>query len=192
MTFKIGDNIKVTETGQYGRVTSVSADDVSFKTPWNVSVTAKADTLEQAGFMGWAANEGPDMMEVLANSVSFALINRATGKGFMSKQNFRFLVEDAVYEFLLKGYTRSTMDGWVGVSPLTGDDMNAWFTSQDIKDAIVKSIPISLLDIVYGMFTKGKPGVAALWFLLKSAGAITVANVAQRKLMTKGSSYSPQ
>ena len=192
MTFKVGDNIKVTATGQYGRVTSVSGEDITFKTPWNVSQTVKRSTLEASGFVGFMANESPDIVEVLVNSVSFALINRATGKGFMSKQNFRFLIEDAVYEFLLKGYTRETMAGWVGVEPLTGPDMESWFSSQDVKDAIVKSIPISLLDIVYGLFTKGKPGMPALWFLLKSAGAITLANVAQRKVMTKGSSYSPQ
>ena len=191
MTFKVGDNIR-TSDGSYGRVTQVDGEDITYQTPWNVSATAKASTLEAGGFMGFVAQESPDMLEVLANSVSFALINRITGKGFMSKQNFRFLIEDAVYEFVLKGWTRSTMAGWVGQTPLTGPDMEAWFSSQDIKDAIIKSIPISLLDIVYGMFTKGKPGMPALWFLLKSAAAITVANVAQRKLMTKGSSYSPQ
>ena len=96
MTFKVGDNIKVTETGQYGRVTAVAGEDITYRTPWNVSATAKRSELEASGFVGFMANESPDIVEVLVNSVSFALINRATGKGFMSKQNFRFLIEDAV------------------------------------------------------------------------------------------------
>ena len=194
MSFKIGDSVKVTETGEFGRVTKVEADDVTYKNAWSQFKTAKASTLEKAsGFTSFVANETPDIMEVAANSISFALINRATGKGFMSKENLRFLVEDSVYEFLLKGYTRSTVEGWIGVDPLSGDDMDAWFSSQDVKDAIVKSIPITVLDAAYSALMKGgKPGMSTVWFALKAAGAMTVANVAQRKLMTKGASYMPQ
>ena len=79
------------------------------------------------------------------------------------------------------------------MDPLTGDDMDAWFSSQDVKDAIVKSIPITVLDAAYSALMKGgKPVMSTVWFALKAAGAMTVANVAQRKLMTKGASYMPQ
>ena len=184
MTFKVGE---------FGRVTAVSGENITYQTPWRQTKTAKAGDLEASGFMGFMASETPDIMEIVANTASFAGINRMTGKSFMSKENVRFLIEDLAYEFVLKGYVGSTVAGWVGVEPLSGPDMEAWFSSQDIKDAIVKSIPIAAVDSLYCAWSKGKfCAISGLMFALKSAAAITVANVVQRKLQTKGPSYSPQ
>ena len=193
MVFKVGDNVKTKSDGEYGRVTAVDEDTITYRTPWRQTKTAQASELEASGFMGFVASESPDIMELLANTISFAAINKISGKGLMSKENMRFAVEDAAYEFLLKGWVRPTVDGWVGVTPLSGADMEAWFSSQDIKDAIVKGIPIAALDAVYNLWQKGKFGpVSALMFSLKAVAAMTIANVAQRKIQTKGSSYSPQ
>ena len=80
MVFKVGDSVK-TSDGEYGRVTRVAADSITYITPWRETKTAKAGDLQSAsGFMGFMANETPDIVEVLANTASFALINRVTGK----------------------------------------------------------------------------------------------------------------
>ena len=193
MTFRKGDTIKVKSSDEMGVVTKVDGESITYQTAWREKKTAnEADLEANTGFSAFVNKETPDLMEVLANSASFSVINRISGTGFMSRENFKFLILDSLYEFVVKGWTRPSLETMIPVAALSGKDMDAWFSSQDIYDALVKSIPIGGLDLLYDLIMSKKIGMKSLWFLLKSTGAMTVANVGQRYLQKKGPSYRPQ
>ena len=107
------------------------------------------------------------------------------------RETLKFLVEDTLYELLIKNWTREWIEKMIPVEPLTGDDMKAYFSQQDLMDALVKSIPINLIDVAWDLFQKRKMGMHQLYYLLKTTAAMAIANLAQRMLETKGSSYKP-
>ena len=195
MTFKVGDTIKTkTEPIEYGVVTQVDDENITYRTAWRQSKTGAAGDLEAAtGLQSYLAKEGPDIMELLSNVTAFAVVNKvAGGKGWMSAENVRFAVEDGVYEFLAKGYLKPYVDSVITVEPLSGDDMSALVSQQDFMDGINKGISISVMDGLYKLVTKKKLGAGVMWYFLKAAGSISAANVVQRYFETKGASYSPQ
>jgi len=192
MTFKIGDLVKTKgDSPEYGTVTQVDDQNITYRTAWRQTKTATADQLEVGtGVSAYLAQEAPDLIELLANSVTFAVGNRVMGKQFMNKENVKFLVQNALYEFLLKGWVKDWMI--IPVDPLRGDAMNALVSQQDFMDGLNKAVAIEVIDVIYRLLMKQKLGADSLWYFLKSATAISVANVGQRYFETKGSSYMPQ
>ena len=195
MSFEVGATIKTKgDSPEYGVVTQVDGQNITYRTAWRQTKTAVASELEAAtGMQAYFAKEGPDIMELLSNVAAFAVVNKVSaGKGWMNAENVRFAVEDGLYEFLGKGYLKPYVDSVITVEPLSGDDMNALVSQQDFMDGVSKGISITVLDTLYKLVSRKKLGAGVMWYFLKSAGSISAANIVQRYFQPKGASYSPQ
>ena len=197
MPISIGDNVKTKdEKPEYGTVTAISGSDVTYKTAIGAVKVAKVSNLEAAhGFRARLGQFGPDVGEVLANTVVFSLGNLAFKKKLMSKQNLEFLVEDSIYEFVLKDYARKLEDKVWTRKSLPQSLIDEWFASQDLTDALSKTTSIAVMDIVYRMVAKkGGLTMGTAVYLLKVLAAFYISNVGSRKLMGKkaGDPYWPQ
>jgi hypothetical protein len=195
MSFEVGATVKTKgDSPEYGVVTQVDGQNITYRTAWRQTKTATAGDLEAAtGMSAYFAKEGPDIMELLSNITAFAVVNKvAGGKGWMNAENVRFAVEDGLYEFLGKGYLKPYVDSVITIAPLTGDDMSSLVSQQDFMDGVNKGISITVLDTVYKLMTRKKLGAGIMWYFLKSAGSISAANIVQRYFEPKGANYSPQ
>ena len=197
MAISIGDNVKTTdEKPEYGRVTAISGSDVTYKTAWGALKVVKINNLEAAhGFHARLGQFGPDAGEVIANTVVFSIGNLAFRKRLMSKQNLEFLVEDSIYEFLLKDWARKLEDKMWTRKGVSQADIDDWFTGQDFTDALSKTVSMAVIDIVYRLVArKGALTGGTLMYLLKVLGAFYISNVGSRKIMGKkeGDPYFPQ
>ena len=134
---------------------------------------------------------GRNLKEVLLNSVAFASIQGIRkSDSFMGQRSVNFMISDALYEFLARGFVED-MIPFVRPDSTTGDDIKAWFSSKDFKNA-AKAIPIVILMQLYGkMVHKHALGHNAGKNILDSFIAVAVANVVDRKLLAdKEKTYS--
>ena len=192
MPFKVGDNVTNGDGTNY-RVIAVQGKTYTLKNAWGTTTTKSEDELTAAtGFSAQLTAYGPDLVELLTNSVVFGAQNLVLKKGFMNKENIQFLVEDALYEFLLKGYAQPYEEMLISRDPLSAEDAAAFFATQDVMDAIGKTLTIGLVDIIYRVLMKSG-WKSAIWYDLRVATAIFIGNIVQRKLLkSEGGSYRPQ
>ena len=194
MPFKKGDYVKTKgDKPEYGTVIADEAGgQVTFRTAWRENKTVAATSLEKnEGAGAFLTAEAPDLMEVAANVIVFGVQEKAMGKAIMSAEAMRFAVEDIIYEFALKGYAQKYVP--LTVEPLTGEDMKSFFNTQDVYDAANKALVIEAIDIAYALVSKRKPFTSAsMWYFLKCVTAMSIANVGQRYMQKKGTSYSHQ
>ncbi len=196
MTIAIGDNVKTKdEKPEYGKVTDISGSDVTYKTASGTKHTTKSSNLEAAtGFRARLGQFGPDIGEVIANVAIFSVGNLAFKKKLMSKENMEFAVEDAVYEFVLKKWAREQEDKLWTRKSIPQKDIEQWFASQDLTDALSKTTSIAVMDIVYRLVVKKGVNYGAVVYFMKVLAAFYISNVGSRKLMGKkaGDPYWPQ
>ncbi len=197
MPISVGDNVKTKdEKAEYGRVTAVNGSDITYKTSMGAVKVTKSVNLEAAhGFNARLGQFGPDIGEVLANVVVFSVGNLAFKKKLTSKQNLEFLVEDAIYEFLLKEWARKLEDKVWTRKSVPQSDIDEWISGQDFTDALSKTTSIAVMDIVYRMVAKkGGLTMGTAVYILKVLAAFYISNVGSRKFMGKkaGDPYWPQ
>lgn len=73
----------------------------------------------------------------------------------------------------------------------SGDEADN-FTSQDIKDALAKTVSIGILDSAYKLLMKGKVlNMSHMMYLLQVAASFYIANIGQRQFRPKEGVFSP-
>ena len=158
MSIKVGDYVCVTEDPtKAGTVTNVTGSSVTFRTARGAYFTVASATLEvKAG--GTYSKFAPDAMELAANTVAFAGSQMVRKRKAFGEPTMRFVAEDALYEFILKGFMRDKIESYLSSTMhnvVAADDAGN-FTSADIKDALAKTVSIGLLDTVYKLLMKGR------------------------------------
>ncbi len=197
MPIAVGDNVKTKDDKpEYGRVTLVSGNDITYKTGMGAVHVTKSTNLEAAhGFNARLSQFGPDLQELIGNSAVFAVLNYAFKKKLGSQENMKFVVQDGLYEFLLKGMARDWEDKIWTRTTVAQKDIDEWFASQDLTDALSKATTIAVMEVVYRLVAKkGALTMGTLVYVMKVVTALYISNLGSRKLMGKkaGDPYLPQ
>ena len=197
MPIAVGDKIKTKDDKpEFGTVTKVVGSTVTYKTATGEVKHAGSSNLEAAtGYKANLAKFGPDVGEVLANTVVFAGINLGFKKKITSKENLEFMVVDSIYEFILKKWAREMEDKIWTRKGVAQSDIDEWFSSQDFSDALSKTTSIAVMDGLYRLaMKKGFLTMGNAVYILKVLAAFYISNVGSRKLMGKkaGDPYFPQ
>lgn len=184
MAIKVGSDVKAKD-GARGRVKKITGSNVEWVTSMNEHRTDKISDLEEVtGMRGTLSAYSPDLMEIAANTVVFGGTQLVRKRKFMGEPTMRFLVEDAVFEFLGKKWWRDNVADRLfkdGTVPLIGD-LAKNFSSQDVKDAVSKALAIIVLDSVYKLARRGSPlNKSTLMYLVQVAASFYLANIGQRQ-----------
>ena len=194
MPFKVGDNVKTkTEPFEFFRVLAVDdGGSYTLKNAYGATTTKTEAELEAAtGFSANFAHYGPDLIELLTNVVVFGAGNLVLKKGFLNRDNVKFLVEDALYEFLLKGYAQPWEEMVISRDALEVAKAGDFVTQQDAMDAIGRTMTIAVLDILYRLVMK-QGWKSAIWYDLRVATSFFISNIISRKMQTATLPYKPQ
>ena len=184
MTIKVGSDVKASD-GARGRVTKLTGSNAEWTTSYNEHRTDKVSDLEEVtGLHGTLSAWSPDLMEIVANTVVFGGTQLVRKRKFMGEPTMRFLVEDAVFEFVGKKWFRETIEDKIfktGRVALIGDLANN-FRSQDVKDAVSKTVAIGVIDTVYKLVRGGSVfNKSTLMYGLQVAVSFYLANIGQRQ-----------
>ncbi len=186
MALKVGSDVKTTgKDAKYGRITKITGSNADWVTSMGEHRTSRLAELEENDkFSGkWYAHQ-PDIIEVAANAAIFGVTELARKRKFFGEPTMRFLIQDSAYEFLFKKWSRENIenklfkDNWI---PLVGDAADN-FVSQDMKDALSKTLVIAVLDGIYKFAKRGSPfNKSTLMYLMQVAVSFYGADVAQRQ-----------
>ncbi len=193
MTIAKGSDVKSSD-GARGRVTKVTGSNVEWTTSFNEHRTDKSSELEEVkGIHGTLSAWSPDLMEIAANTVVFGASQLVRKRKFMGEPTMRFLVEDAVFEFVGKKWFRENVADKIfkdGHVPLVGD-LAKNFRSADIKDAVTKTLAIGLIDTIYKLVKGGSVfNKSSLMYGMQVAVSFYLANIGQRQFRpSKGGAY---
>ena len=126
---------------------------------------------------------GGSVKEVLLNSVAFGAIQGVRKSDtFMGQRSMNFLISDAIYELLLKGFVEKTIPMVRPDSIMKKEDREKFFNSADIKNGVAKAIPIVVVMAAYGKFVhKHGFGQNIGKNILDAAIACSAANIVDRK-----------
>ena len=122
-------------------------------------------------------------MELVANVVVFAGTQAVRKRAVTGEATVRFGIEDALYEFIFKGWLQENLESMISDKArevLTGDAANN-FSSEDVYDALLKTLSIGVLDVIYKLAMSKQLNKSTFWYLVQVAGSFYVANIAQRQ-----------
>ena len=192
MAFAKGHYVCTTDKRKKGIVIKVEGAKVTFRTTRGAYFTMDAEPLEKKEGGSYAAY-APDAMELVANSLVFSGTQLVRKRKAFGEPTVRFAITDAAYEFLLKSWLRENVESFISENMhtiQTGDDANN-FNSQDIKDALAKTVSIGLLDTAYKLFKRGSVlNMAHCMYLLPVAASFYIANIGQRALRPEEGGFS--
>ena len=191
MAIGVGSYVQMgSDAKKHGKVTAKTGDDVTFRTARGAYFTVKESQLteREKSFGDKMSAQVPDLMELAANTVVFGGTQLVRKRKFFGEPTMRFAVEDAVYEFLLKGWLRENVEANISstIRSIAQGDAADNFTSEDIMDALAKTISLGILDSLYKLAMKGKIfSMSHLYYALQMAASFYIANVGQRALRPK-------
>jgi hypothetical protein len=188
---RIGDYVKES-TGKKRRGRVVGADGetammVDFGDKVAVSTPTK-DLVVTRNTMG-----GAQFKEILLNSALFASIQGVRKSDtFMGNRSVSFLISDALYEFLLKGFAEKTLPMLRPDSITEKDAREKFFNTADLKNGVGKAVPLVVLMQLYGMAVhKAKFSQHIGKNILDAAIACSASNIIDRKFFAdKDKTYS--
>jgi len=183
---KKGDDVQLkADEKKRGRVKAVSGSNVTWQTANGATRTDKESELEpdtRSGKARMAAYQ-PDAMELVANVVGFGITQAVRKRKVMSEPTYRFALEDALYEFFLKRWMQENIESLITENHrevLSGEAADN-FTSQDVYDALLKTLSIGILDCVYKLAKTRGLNMSTTWYLFQVASSFYMANLAQRQ-----------
>ena len=178
--FRVGDYVKE-KTGKKrrGRVVSIEGSNLTVDIGEKENVTAAKTNYEKTR----NTMSGKQFKEVLINSLLFGGIQLIRKDGMFGHRSVNFLVSDAAYEFLLKGFIEN-MVPFVRPDGIPPEDKRKFFQTSDFKNGIGKALPVVLLMQLYGMgMHKHKFSANIGKNIIDASLAITVGNVIDRKFI---------
>ena len=159
----------------------------------NSSEELKAAT----GMMAFFRSEAPDLIEIAENTAAFALIQGVTRNKILAMPTMEFLVEDLLYEILLKTYAGeyAIITPLTAEYPLTQEQYDSWFPSMpQLMNAANKAWAVTLIDIVWRLVRR-KPQFnrERLMYIVKTFLAFEVGNYGHNLWATRDrATYAPQ
>lgn len=191
--FRIGDYVRE-KGGDKRRGRIVGGDASAFQVDIKgedapVSLAASALDRSNSTF----GNFGGQIKEVLLNSVLFAGIQGIRKSDtFGGQRSINFLISDALYELLLKGFVEGALPMIRPDSVVKKEDREKFFASSDFMNGVAKAIPIVAVMQAYGSVMQ-KHGFSQNIGrnILDAAVACSVSNVIDRKFFAdKEKTYS--
>ena len=192
----IGKGSKVKKGEQYGHVISIAGENVNWQLANGGRQTDTAESLTEVtdGWKGSFAKQQPDLMELGANVAVFAGTQVARKRKALGEATMRFAASDFLYEFVLKTWFQTNVESKISETArdvLTGSDADNP-SSQDVMDALLKTVSIGSLDIVYKLVRTRKVTMSTAYYLLQAAASFYIANLMQRQFRPKDLGYRPQ
>ena len=199
MSFKANDRVSLTDDTDGGYVISVGeGGDVTWKNTMGQTKVNGASELKKAtGMMAMFRAEAPDLIEIAENTAAFALIQGVTRNKILSMDTMTFLVENALYEILLKGYAGDNkfFAPLEAKYPLTDEQYKSWLPSMpQLANAANKAWSMTLLDSVYRLVRR-RPQFnrERLMNIVKTFGAMELGNFGHNLWATRvQATYRPQ
>ena len=188
---KVGSYVQMaTDEKKHGRVTAKNEDNVTFRTTMGAYFTVKEEQLvEREKSIGDSLEARvPDLMELVANTTVFGGTQLIRKKKFFGEATMRFAVEDAVYEFLLKGWLRENVESMISntMRSIQSGDAAGNLQIEDVTDALAKTVSLLILDSAYKLAMKGKVfSLSHFYYTMQMAASFYIANIAQRAVRPK-------
>ena len=197
-TFKVNDKVSLSNDEDGGYVIAVEGSNITWKNTMGEIKSNSSDELKAAtGMAAFFRSEAPDLIEIAENTAAFALIQGVTRNKILAMPTMEFLVEDLLYEILLKTYA-----GDYGIIspldpkyPLTQEQYDSWFPSMpQLMNAANKAWAVTLIDIVWRL-VKRKPQFnrERLMYVVKTFLAMEIGNYGHNLWATRDrATYAPQ
>ena len=198
--FKKGENVQLQDESDGGYVVAVSEDknNITWKNATGkITVSTAAELKEAKGMGAFFRSEGPDMIEIGENTAAFALIQGVTRNKVLGMQTFEFLVENALYEVLLKAYGReyAIISPLEEKYPLTQEQMDSWLPSMpQLANAANKAWGMIIVDSLYRL-ARRRPqfNKERFVYILKTFAAVEMGNYGHNLWATRDrETYKPQ
>ena len=197
-SFKVNDKVSLSDDTDGGYVTKVEGSTITWKnTMGEVKQTASSGLKAATGMSAFFRSEAPDLIEVAENTAAFALVQGVTRNKILAMPTLEFLVEDLLYEVLLKTYAGEYMI----VSPLTADypltqeQYDSWFPSMpQLANAANKAWGVTLIDIVWRLIkNRAQFSKERLIHIVKVFTAFELGNYGHNLWATRErATYAPQ
>ena len=158
-TFAPNDRVSTTDDKDGGYVISESdGGDVTWKNMMGeVKVTDAGGLKKAEGMMAMFRAEAPDLIEIAENVASFAVIQGVTRNKILAMPTMEFLIENALYEILIKGYVKDYkfLQPLKEEYPLTDEQFKSYFPSgPQLSNAANKAWNMILIDTAYRLVRK--------------------------------------
>ena len=198
MVFKVNDKVSLSDDTDGGYVIKVTGSTITWKnTMGQVKSNNTSELKEATGMAAFFRSEAPDLIEIAENTAAFALIQGVTRNKILSKETMEFLVEDLLYEILLKTYA-----GDYGIIspldpkyPLTQQQYDSWFPSMpQLMNAANKAWAMTLIDTANRLVRK-QPQMnrERLMYIVKTFLALEIGNYGHNLWATRTrATYKPQ
>ena len=195
--YSAGDYVswKEDETVQYGKVKTVSGDNLTIKRyDEKDDTTGAVSELKDLGKSSYARlmmQAKPNSWEVVENVGVAALYNGLVRKRpMMGSEMMTFALGDITHEFLTKPFTNSFADFFKPAE--LKKDARSWFELTDLTDAAAKTPFVSILQAIYGKLLFKKQFTHDLIHnLIANAGIFAVSNFGDR-MWTADEKATPQ
>jgi len=197
-TFKVNDKVSLSDDTDGGYVVKVAGSTITWKNTMGEIKSNSSDELKAAtGMAAFFRSEAPDLIEIAENTAAFALIQGVTRNKILAMPTMEFLVEDLLYEILLKTYAGEyrVISPFEPEYPLTQEQYDSWFPSMpQLMNAANKAWAVTLIDIVWRL-VKRKPQFnrERLMYVVKTFLAMEIGNYGHNLWATRErATYAPQ
>ena len=197
-TFKVNDKVSLSDDTDGGYVVKVDGSSITWKNAMGKITTTTSSSLKKAtGMAAFFRSEAPDLIEIAENTAAFALIQGVTRNKILAMPTMEFLVEDLLYEVLLKTYAGeyAIITPLTAEYPLTDEQYKSWLPSMpQLANAANKAWGVTLIDIVWRLI-KRRPqfNKERLIYIVKTFLAMELGNYGHNLWATRErETYAPQ
>ena len=198
MVFKVNDKVSLQNDEDGGYVIKVDGETITWKNTMGQVKENSQDELKAAtGMAAFFRSEAPDLIEIAENTAAFALVQGVTRNKILAMPTMTFLVENALYEILLKTYAGeyTIVTPLTAKYPLTQDQYDSWFPSMpQLMNAANKAWAMTLIDTV-NRLVRRQPQLnrERLMYIVKTFLAMEIGNYGHNLWATRTrSTYKPQ
>ena len=198
MPFKVNDKVSLQDDKDGGYVIKVAGSTITWKNTMGEVKENSADELKAAeGMMAFFRSEAPDLIEIAENTAAFALVQGVTRNKILAMPTMTFLVENALYEILLKTYAGDygIISPLTPKYPLTQEQYDSWFPSMpQLMNAANKTWAVTLIDIAWRLIRrKSQFSKERLMYIVKTFAAFELGNYGHNLWATRSrETYKPQ
>ena len=198
MVFKVNDKVSLQNDEDGGYVIKVDGETITWKNTMGQLKENSQDELKAAtGMAAFFRSEAPDLIEIAENTAAFALVQGVTRNKILAMPTMTFLVENALYEILLKTYAGDygIISPLTAKYPLTQEQFDSWFPSMpQLMNAANKTWAVTLIDIVWRLIRrKSQFSKERLIYIVKTFAAFEMGNYGHNLWATRSrETYKPQ
>ena len=198
MVFKVNDKVSLANDEDGGYVIKVDGETITWKNTMGQVKENSEDELKAAtGMAAFFRSEAPDLIEIAENTAAFALVQGVTRNKILAMPTMTFLVENALYEILLKTYAGDygIISPLTAKYPLTQEQFDSWFPSMpQLMNAANKAWAMTLIDTV-NRLVRRQPQLnrERIMYIVKTFLAMEIGNYGHNLWATRTrATYKPQ